>query len=155
MNDNIRVLRIGKISSVNRDSGSARVTYEDRDSSTTNELPLLAWTYWMPQIGDRVLVGHLSNGSASAVILGPVWHDGHTPEDYSDDSYHQEMGSEQGEAYLSYWDGILTLHASEILFDDPDENATTTVKQMLNRIAALESKYTNLAGRVSALEQRI
>ena len=57
MND--QMLRIGKISSINYPKGTARVTYEYRDDSTTIELPFLAWEYWMPKIGDRVVVGHL------------------------------------------------------------------------------------------------
>ena len=64
------ILRIGKISSINYPEGTARISYEDKDSSTTSELPFLAWEYWMPKIGDQVLVGHLSNGSCAGVIIG-------------------------------------------------------------------------------------
>ena len=76
-----QVLRIGKISSVNLERGTAQVTYEDRDSSTTNNFPFLAWTCWRPKVGETVLVGHLTNGSATAVIIGPSWHEGCRPAD--------------------------------------------------------------------------
>ena len=45
------ILRIGKISSINYPEGTARISYEDKDGSTTSELPFLAWEYWMPKIG--------------------------------------------------------------------------------------------------------
>ena len=56
-------LRIGKISSFNYPKGTARITYEDRNSSTTVEMPFIAWEYFMPEVGDQVLVAHLSNGT--------------------------------------------------------------------------------------------
>jgi len=74
-------LRIGKISSINFPNGTARVTYEDKDDSTTSEMPFLVFgrQYWHPEVGAQVLVIHLSNGTCAAVILGTVWHDGHKP----------------------------------------------------------------------------
>ena len=59
-------LRIGKISSFNFPKGTARVTYEDKDGSTTAEFPFLSWQYMMPEVGDQVLVAHLSNGTGMA-----------------------------------------------------------------------------------------
>ena len=99
---NIQVLRIGKISSINYPNGTARVTYEDRDGATTGELPFIAWEYWMPRIADTVLVGHLSNGTASAVILGPFWHQNHRPAEGAADLYRKEYSNTKGEAYERY-----------------------------------------------------
>lgn len=90
MADKQQLLRVGKISSFNCKDGTARVTYEDKSGETTPELPFLAWEYWMPKIGDQVLVGHLSNGSSRAVILGPFWYDGHRPHNGRDGLYRQE-----------------------------------------------------------------
>ena len=64
-------LRLGKISSVKKSSETAEVVYEDREN-TSADLPFLAWGQWEPKVGDRVLVGSLSTGSGSAVILGPI-----------------------------------------------------------------------------------
>lgn len=74
-------LRIGKISSINYPNGTARITYEDKDDSTTSEMPFLVLgrQYWHPEVGEQVLVAHLSNGTCAAVILGTVWHNGHRP----------------------------------------------------------------------------
>ena len=38
-------LCIGKVSSINYPKGTARVTYEDKDKSTTAEFSFLAWEY--------------------------------------------------------------------------------------------------------------
>lgn len=97
----MQVLRIGKISSMSYAKGTARVTYEDRDGSTTVELPFLAWEYWMPKVGDRVLVGHLSTGT-SAVILGPIWHDANRPIEGKSGIYRKEYENEQGVAFERY-----------------------------------------------------
>jgi hypothetical protein len=64
-------LRLGKISSVKKSKETAEVVYEDREN-TSADLPFLAWGQWEPKVGDRVLVGSLSTGSGSAVILGPI-----------------------------------------------------------------------------------
>lgn len=77
--DKQQLLRIGRISSYNFPDGTARVTYDDKDGSTTPEIPFLAWEHWRPKIGDQVLVGHLSNGTSRAIILGPFWYEGHRP----------------------------------------------------------------------------
>lgn len=97
-----RVLRIGKVSSVNYPKGTAKITYEDRDSATTIELPVLAWEYWMPQVEDRVLVGHLSNSSTAAVIIGPMWHDDHRPVEGKAGLRRREYEHTQGAAYERY-----------------------------------------------------
>lgn len=98
----MRVLRIGKISSINYEKGTARVTYEDRDGSTTIELPFLAWEYWMPKIEDRVVTGHFTNGTTGAVILGPLWHDDNRPIEGAEGIYRKEYENEQGAAYERY-----------------------------------------------------
>lgn len=96
------ILRIGKISSINYPEGTARISYEDKDGSTTSELPFLAWEYWMPKIGDQVLVGHLSNGSCAGVIIGPVWHGDYQPTDGREGVYRKEYSNEQGIANETY-----------------------------------------------------
>ena len=95
-------LRIGKISSINYPNGTARITYEDRGGSTTAEFSFLAWQYWMPKIGDQVLVAHVSNGSSAAVILGPTWHNAHRPIEGKEGLYRKEYANDQGVAYERY-----------------------------------------------------
>lgn len=105
MNDN-NLIRIGKISSFNYPNGTARITYEDKEQSTTVEMPFLSWQYWMPRVGDQVLVVHLSNGSCAAMILGPVWHNGHRPPEGFKGLYRKEYSNKEGMAYERYDDNI-------------------------------------------------
>jgi len=95
-------LRIGKISSFDYENGLAKITYEDRKDSTTSAFSFLAWEYWMPKVGDQVLVAHLTNGSNAAVILGPVWHDGHRPFEGFEGLYRKEYNNQAGKAYERY-----------------------------------------------------
>lgn len=137
-----QVLRIGKISSINYKNGTARVTYEDRENATTKELPFLAWTYWMPEIGQKVLVGHLSNGTTSAVILGPLWCDGHRPGEYGADLYLQEMSHTSGQAVDEYSDetGIRLIKAKHLEFASTADNIDITLAAIVSRISSLESR---------------
>ncbi len=96
------LLRIGKISSFNYPKGTARITYEDKGQSTTAEMPFLSWQYWMPKVGDQVMVAHLSNGTCAAVILGPVWHDGHRPVEGFEGLYRREYSNKEGQANERY-----------------------------------------------------
>ena len=107
----MQVLRIGKISTVNLKKGTARVTYEDRDGATTGEIPFLAWTCWRPKIGETVLVGHISNGTTSAVILGPFWNESCRPGDV----------------------GTRTLEAEHIEFNATGDNIKTDVAELYRR----------------------
>lgn len=95
-------LRIGKISSINYEDGTARVTYEDRGECTTAELSFLAWEYQMPAVGDQVLVGHRSGGNVSAIILGRVWHSNHRPIEGKEGLYRKEFEHDQGVAFERY-----------------------------------------------------
>ena len=101
MADN-QLLRIGKISSFNYPKGTARVTYEDKDGETTPELPFVSFEYWMPKVGDQVLVGHLSTGTCAGVILGPVWHNGMRPVEGFEGLYRKEYSNKTGQANERY-----------------------------------------------------
>lgn len=95
-------LCIGKVSSINYPNGTARVTYEDKDKSTTAEFSFLAWEYWMPKVGDQVVVAHFSNGRTSAAVLGPVWHNDRRPIEGFEGLYRKEYNHKQGLAYERY-----------------------------------------------------
>jgi hypothetical protein len=137
-------LRIGKISSFNYPNGTARVTYEDKDQSTTVEMPFISYQYWMPAVGDQVLVAHLSTGTSAAVILGPVWHDGMRPDEGFEGLYKKEYANRPGkagerydakdEAYNQSVTGTMDINSTEawtvtvkeatVLQLDPDGNIT-------------------------------
>lgn len=76
-----KLIRIGKISKIDYETGMAEVTYPDMDNSVTALFPIvnLNEEYKMPEIGEEVLVLHLSNGAASGLILGPFWNEANKP----------------------------------------------------------------------------
>lgn len=113
-------LCIGKVSSINYPNGTARVTYEDKDKSTTAEFSFLAWEYWMPKVGDQVVVAHLSNGRTSAAVLGPVWHNDRRPIEGFEGLYRKEYNHKQGLAFERY-------DAKEEAFSQ-DVTGTTEIK---------------------------
>ncbi len=110
-------IRIGKVSSVDAGGGMVRVTYPDRDNAVTAELPVFSFTdeYKMPKVGSQVLVLHLSNGTAAGICLGHYWNKSNKPPVNS--GFRKELGESNGDAYLEYDGGKLTIHASEIFLD--------------------------------------
>lgn len=66
-------IRIGKVSFVNYTAGTVRVVYPDRSDKSTAELPVFCGfgkEYQMPDVGDLVLVVHLSNDSSMGIAMG-------------------------------------------------------------------------------------
>ena len=53
-------IRFGKVSNINYKTGCMEVTYEDREDSVTDMIPMLANAgYKMPKVGDTVVVAHI------------------------------------------------------------------------------------------------
>lgn len=81
VDDNDRILMVGKISAINEQEGTARVLLEDKDEMTTKEIPLLFLhtlgmkVYAMPEIGEEVLCLFLSNGLEEGFILGSYYNE--------------------------------------------------------------------------------
>lgn len=60
-----------KVSNINYKTGCMEVTYEDREDSVTDMIPMLANAgYKMPKVGDTVVVAHNSNGEEEGVGFG-------------------------------------------------------------------------------------
>lgn len=109
------LIRLGKISALNYEAGTARVVYHDRGDSVTAELPLLSTEYKMPSIGDQVLVLHLSNGSAAGVVLGRPWSSINRPPESGEGLYRKDFAPAPGDAFLKYQDGTITIKADKII----------------------------------------
>lgn len=110
-----RLIRIGTVSSVNYEEGSVRVTYPDLDNSVTDSLPVLNYCgrYRMPEVGEDVLVLHLSNGTQEGFVIGPYFSDDDKPEYSGKDVFHQEY--KKGTAYMLFKDGQLLIKAPQIV----------------------------------------
>ena len=70
-----------------------RVTYHDKDDSVTAEYPLLTNNdeYIMPEVGQDVIVTHLSNGSSRGAIIGTLWNKKHIPHETGKGLYRKEL----------------------------------------------------------------
>lgn len=128
-----KLIRIGKVSSVNYGQGMVRVTYPDRDDSVTAELPVFSFTdeYKMPKVGSQVLVVHLSNGAAAGVCLGHYWNEKNISKATGEGVFRKELGQSYGEAYIEFKDGTVTIHADTIVLDgavEVSKDATVTGK---------------------------
>lgn len=70
------MIRIGKISSVNGTDCTARVTFGDKDSLVSAELPIITIgskdtrAYWLPEVGTQVLCVFQPNTSGRGVCDG-------------------------------------------------------------------------------------
>lgn len=115
------IIRKGRVSSVNYDTGMMRVTYKDRDGEVTPEIPMLNnnMEYSMPAIGQDVLVAHLANGSSRGVVLGPIWNQENVPAEAGKDLYRKDFSSRKGVAYTEYDDktGAYRIKAANLILD--------------------------------------
>lgn len=109
-------IRIGRVSSVNYQLGTCRVVYHDRQDEVTREIPMLATEYNMPEVGDMVLVLHLSNGSSMGVILGCMWNSEHQPPEGKKGVFRKDLDHE-GNSFMRCEEGVITLHAQRIVLD--------------------------------------
>ncbi|MCD7857726.1 MAG: hypothetical protein LUG55_08030 [Clostridiales bacterium] len=161
------IIRIGKVSSINYANGTARVTYEDKGSSTSAEFAFLAWEYWMPKIGDQVLVAHLSNGTSSAIILGPVWNSSNRPYTGGSGIYRKEMSNTKNKAVITYSDttGILRLRAGHLTFEAYSDGVELTLQQiqdaidqlndLANAVVTLQDDVSDVKKEISSIEKEI
>ena len=135
-----RLIRIGKVSSIDYANGMISVTYPDMDGATTDNFPVFSQTdeYKMPGIGQEVLVLHLSNGQSAGVVMGRYWNKGNTPP-VSGNVFRKELGQAFGEAYIQYNNGNITLH---------DQAGTTTLGNILNQLAGLNKKVKELEAKI-------
>lgn len=130
----MEAIRVGQVSSINYKEGMIKILYKDRDNAVTDELPVISFNdeYKMPQVGDYVLVLHLSNGMEAGYVLGTFWNDGNTPAIYGKNVYRKEYGENQGEAYTQYKDGQLKISADSILLSC--SAGSITLAKIINHI---------------------
>ena len=101
---NQRLIRIGKVSAVDYETGMASVTYPEMDGNTPDKFPIFSLTgeYKMPAIGAEVLALHLPTGQSCGVILGGMWNQENPPKKSGEHVFYKELGDEPEEAYLEY-----------------------------------------------------
>lgn len=99
-----RLIRIGKVSTVDYEAGMVSVTYPEMDANTTNRFPVFSMSdeYKMPAVGQEVLVLHLPTGQAAGVVLGKMWNTVNKPRKSGEHVYSQEFGDGPEESYMEY-----------------------------------------------------
>lgn len=99
-----RLIRIGKVSTIDYENGTVSVTYPALDNDTTDKLPVfsMADEYKMPDVGQDVLVLHMPTGQSAGIVLGRMWDGKNPPRKSGENVYSQELGREPGEAYEEY-----------------------------------------------------
>lgn len=113
-------IRVGKVSAVDYAAGTVRVVYHDKDDSVTPPFPMLSSEYQMPQVGDMVLVLHLSNGKEVGIVLGRPWSEKHKPPEGGENLYRKELGRKPGEAMIRYDGSTMTIKCTGIITIDAD-----------------------------------
>lgn len=88
------IIRIGKVSTVDPKTGTATVTFPDKDDLVSRSLPVLQLatknnkTYWMPDIDSQVICAFQLNpsgyGLGAGAILGCLYSTTDPPEDTSE-----------------------------------------------------------------------
>lgn len=133
------LIRLGRVSKIDYESGMIEATYPDRDDAVTDLFPVLSLNdeYKMPAIGDNILVLHLSNGSAAGVVLGPYWNEDNKPAVSGKDVYRKEMARTQGKAYMQYKDGTVDLRGPAVRLTC--SSGAITVAQLLAMKAKVDS----------------
>ena len=113
-----RLIRIGRVSSVDYENGMVSVTYPDLDDSTTDAFPVFSFTdeYKMPGIGQEVLVLHLSNGQTAGIVMGKFWNRQNIPSNSGENVFRKELGRSYGEAYIEY-------NGDDLIFKDSNAGA--------------------------------
>ena len=73
------VIRVGYISAVNYEEGTAQVIYKDRDNSVSPFMPLWSNEFNPPEIDTMVYVAHLPNGGTRGMIIIPPYTERNRP----------------------------------------------------------------------------
>ncbi|MGN0706572.1 MAG: hypothetical protein ACI4JC_01050 [Faecalibacterium sp.] len=113
-------IRVGKISSVEYDTGMVRVVYHDQDDAVSRPIPLLSFEYLMPEVDDQVLVLHLSNGTEAGIVIGRPWSGKRKPPESGEGLYRKDFSNEFGKAYLRFAmqdDEKMTLHVKNLVIE--------------------------------------
>ena len=92
----------------------------------------------MPDVGDLVLVVHLSNDSSMGIAMGKFWNQSMAPKKSGADVYYKEFQKE-GAAFLEAAAGILRIHAASLILED--NSGSISVSELLAMKRKVDSLY--------------
>lgn len=97
------VIRVGKISALYPEEGTARVLFEDLEETVSPPLPFLFYEIYPYKVDDLVWVAKLSSNPATGVIIGIAFADDTPPaEPAKDGLYRKDFSRVPGNAVLRY-----------------------------------------------------
>ena len=133
------IVRVGTVTNLYPTEGKVRVLYQDREE-TSVKLPLLAFEYKMPEIGDAVVTLHME-GRGSGFVLGMYYGESNPPTD-PEYSFVKELGDN---TFIKCVGGMLKFISPEIVFQT--DAGTVTVEQLvtlMNRVTDIENRLSRL-----------
>ena len=127
--------RIGTVSSVDPKTGMVSVLYEDRDGEVTELLPYATFNdeYKLPQLGAKVIVLHLSNGSEMGIVLGTYWNERNAAGNPG--AYHKNIGDG---AYFDYDKSVLAVVAGHIRFRATLDGEDVTLASLMGDLKQIK-----------------
>ncbi|WP_028551760.1 phage baseplate assembly protein V [Paenibacillus sp. UNC451MF] len=134
MSDWRNLIRVGLVSSVNREAGTARVTFPDKTDQVTADLPVLVPTtqqahyITFPQVGETAVCLFLGNGIQTGFILGALYTD-QNPPPAVEPSAHGVWFPDGSHVYYDPTAGTLHLKASSHVHIEGNLVVTGTVTQ--------------------------
>ena len=143
-----KLIRVGRVSNIDYESGMISVTYPDLDDAVTTMLSVVSFNdeYQMPEVGDEVLALHLPSGQARGLVLGKYWNSENRPAVTGKGKYRKEFTNTAGEAYTQYSDAVLLYFAPEIKFTN--SSGSITVSDLID----MKSDVADLKTRMTAVE---
>lgn len=92
------VLKIGKVSSIDYEKGSVVVVLEDQDNLVSDPLPLLSFSYEMPEVNDLVACIFLG---PEGICLGKYFNETNLPVVTGQSLWHKNLFDQGGISYNS------------------------------------------------------
>lgn len=139
-------IRKGRVSGIDYENGMISVTYSDKGKSVTRKFPYINCNseYKMPNVGENVLVAHLTNGSSRGVVIGTYWNKNNKPAECGSGIYRKEMSRIPGRAYQRFSDsgGIYEISSPKIHLEAKElfELISKTVKMQIEEELKILSK---------------
>lgn len=124
-------VRVGEISSLNYEEGTAKVIYPDKNDAVSKEIPFMWFEYDMPVVGDYVYVVLLNTGVEDGLIIGRYYMDGRQPIEPGAHIWRKEFGEDTFARY-NRDTKTFTLKAENIVLEGNVEiTGTLEVKETL------------------------
>lgn len=112
-------IRIGRVSSVNYDSGSIDVIFPDEEENVYVDCPLMSCEYQMPKVNDMVTVIFQTNsdGADQGYVIGVPFTEENQPEVKGKNVYFKRFSKD---AYIMFDPDTesLVIHAPKVIIDN-------------------------------------